>query len=222
MKKLFITLGICLFAGLMFSSCNDKGDNMDEYYRQIEEQERKIDASLAADKIKIEDYLASLTEEDALFDAEADTVKFPFSILDKDVRRGLWYKVITPPTDDSYEYKINGTGYLTYPKVKLNYTAKLLDGTLVESVETENFDFGAQSAVINYTWFYSFFPYSIRLNGDDRTVGGLTRDGLKKGSKFAVVTPSYFAYGSVVKTGGVENIPANSPLVYEFEVLEIE
>jgi len=70
-------------------------------------------------------------------------------------------------------------------------------------------------------WFYSFYPYSIELNAQERVLGGLTEEGLKVGSKFAVVVPSYLAYGSVSKTTDLGTIPANSPLVYEFEVLEI-
>ncbi|NGF57691.1 FKBP-type peptidyl-prolyl cis-trans isomerase [Parapedobacter sp. SGR-10] len=218
MKKLFKTFVILALGSFVLASCNDKTDiDLGQY----EEEERKFVAALAAEKVKIENYLANLTEEDALYEAEEDTVLVPLQFINDEVTRGMWYKVITPPTDDSYEYKISGSGYLTYPKVKLNYTAKLLDGTLVESAEGENYDFGSQSAVINYAWLYSFFPYSIRINSEDRVISGLTEDGLKVGSKFVVVVPSYLAYGSVVKTGGVEDIPANSPLVYEFEVLQI-
>jgi FKBP-type peptidyl-prolyl cis-trans isomerase len=194
-----------------------KNDGNDDWIKQYEEQERRIDSILTADKTKIQSYVA-----EHLPDAQEDTVTISFQYLNKpNVKRGFWYKVQQEPTDDSYEYKIGSTS-LVYPKVKLNYTAKLLDGTEVESAEGENFDFNQTSAVIKNAWFVSFFPYSIRLNSEDRTVGGLTKDGLKVGSIITVVTPSYFAYGSTAKTTSLGTIPANSPLVYEFEVISIE
>lgn len=212
MKNLFGKLLIVLALAVGFVSCM-KDDSNDDWLKQLEEQERMIDSVLSADKIKIKEYI-----EANLPDAIEDTVTFDFEYLKKpNVKRGIWYKVHQLATDDSYEYQIVGNQY-KFPRVKLNYTAKLLDGTLVETAENENFDFDAQSSVINNTWFISFFPYSIRLNSNDIIAGGLTEDGLKTGSIITVVTPSQYAYGTSAKT----NIPANSPLVYEFEVLSIQ
>lgn len=212
MKNLFGKLLIVLTVAVGFASCM-KEDGNDDWIKQAEEQERVIDSILTADKNKIKEYI-----EEHLPDAVEDTVTFDFQYLGKsNVKRGMWYKVQQLPTDDSYEYQVEGNAY-KYPKVKLNYTAKLLDGTVVESAEGENFNFAIQSSIINNAWFVSFFPYAIRLNSNDIPVGGLTKDGLKKGSIITVVTPSRYAYASTAKT----DIPANSPLVYEFEVISIE
>lgn len=72
---------------------------------------------------------------------------------------------------------------------------------------------------MNNVWVYAFFPYSIRFNGNDEIIGGLTKDGLKKGSIFRMVTPSYWAFDTRTN---IKDIPADSPLIYEFEVLAIE
>ncbi len=217
MKKLFKTFVILALGSFVLASCNDKTDiDLGQY----EEEERKFVAALAAEKVKIENYLANLTEEDALYEAEEDTVLVPLQFINDEVTRGIWYKVLSPPTDGSYEYKMNGN-YPKAAKIKINYTAKLLDGTVVESATEKNYDWGVQSTIMTAAWFYSFYPYSIELNAQERVLGGLTEEGLKVGSKFAVVVPSYLAYGSVSKTTDLGTIPANSPLVYEFEVLEI-
>lgn len=218
MKNLLGKLLVVLVLALGIASCA-KDNNNDDLYKQYEEQERIIDSTLAAQKIDIEAYVNA-----HLPDAEEDSITIYFQFLDKEVKRGIWYELDnTAVEDDSYEYEWTGTNYV-YPKVKLTYTAKLLDGTIVESAEEENFNFGIQSPVINNAWFVSFFPYSIRLNVTDKIVGGLTKDGLKKDSKITVVTPSYFTYGATKKTGTNEmpDIPANSPLVYEFTVISIQ
>lgn len=215
MKHLFKTLAFVVVGSLTFTSCTK--DNNDDITEQYREQELRIDSILNAQALDIEEYVA-----DNLPDAEQDDIYYPYNYIDKETKRGFWYKLDNSAVeDDSYEYKWTAAG-LTLPKVKLNYTAKLLDGTLVESATGEDFDFKVQSPVINYAWLYSFVPYSVRFNGEDKILEGLTEKGLKKGSKITVITPSVLAYGSTKKTGGVSDIPANSPLVYEFEVLEIE
>ncbi len=213
MKKLFKTLFVGFLVAGFISACN-KDDNED-YLKQFEEQELRIDSILNAQKIKIEEYVDA-----NLADAKEDSIYYNYRYINKKTKRGIWYRVESEPTDNTYEYKVNSTASaLIYPVAKLKYSAKLLDGTEVESDETgSTYNFGLTSSKINSAWIISFFPYAIKLNGDDIVVGGLTKNGLKKGSKITVVTPSPFAYGSAAQS----NIPANSPLVYEFEVLEIE
>jgi len=188
---------------------------MDEYYKQLEKQELRIDSILNAQKIDIEEYV-----ETHLEGAKEDSIYYNYSYIDKRTKRGLWYRVDSEPTDETYDYKVNSSATaLIYPTVKLKYSAKLLSGETVESdTEGSIYNFGVSSSKINSAWIISFFPYSIKLNGNDIVVGGLTKNGLKKGSKITVVTPSPFAYGSTAQS----SIPANSPLVYEFEVLSIE
>ena len=142
-------------------------------------------------------------------------------------KRGLWYQVLETPTDNAYEYKgqlVNSYyGYYfapILPKVKLKYTAKLLDGTIVQKdLEGSTYDLATTSnTIFNSAWQISFVPYIIKHNGENKVVNGLTTQGLKKGSKIKVITPSYWAF----EKKKVGEIPANSPLVYEFEVLEIQ
>ncbi|NGM60593.1 FKBP-type peptidyl-prolyl cis-trans isomerase [Sphingobacterium sp. SGG-5] len=218
MKNLFTTGTICLVAALTFASCA-KDDNNDDLYEQYRQQELRIDSILNAQKAEIEAYVTTNLSE-----AEPDSIYYPFSYIDKRTKRGIWY--LYEPGDneeEDYKYTINSTATnYVFPTVKLTYTAKLLDGTPVESEEAGTFNFSVGFSAFNDAWFLSFFPYSIRYNAQDYVVGGLTENGLQAGDKITVVTPSVLAYGSVKKTGGEADIPADSPLVYEFEVLEIE
>lgn len=216
MKTLFKLLFAFAITTTAFTSCMDKDDT--DYEGLQRKEESRVDSLLAAQKTEIEAY--AHTE---FTNPIQDTVNINLPLLNKKVKRGIWYEVVSAPTDDTYEYKIinSGTGLnLVYPKLKLKYKASLLNGTVVKSDDTGgNYDLGVNSPnVFNNVWFYSFFPYSIQWNGEDRIVGGLTRDGLKKGSIFRVVSPSYWAFDD--RTVG--DIGANSPLVYEFEVIEIQ
>lgn len=219
MKNLFSTLTAAVLMAITFNSCNDSVDV--DYEQQILQQERAIDSILSAEKIKIEEYV------DLHFQNEVeDTVKIRYTYLDKgQVNRGIWYEILNPPTDNSYEYKANGTSYqsLIPPTFKAKYTAKLLNGTVVQSdLQGTQYSFTTGSNnVFNNSWYFAFFPYAVKFNGVDVKIsglGGLTKDGLKKGSKIRYITPSLWAFGG----NKVGDIPANSPLVYEIEVLEIQ
>ncbi len=231
MKNLFKTALFAAVGALVFVSCNKKDDFDYEGERQrILEQEQLIDAQLSKEAIEIEDYVQ--THFGSL--AQQDSVLYPFYVLEKKVKRGFWFEVLAEPTEEdakAYDYKYNpsvGRGIpVIPPKVKVKYTARLLDGTLVESdTEGTTYDFGAQSKVINTAWVYSFLPYSIKYNGDDKIITGLIKNGLKKGHKIRVITPSLLAYGNVAKkadgTTFLKDIPANSIIIYEFEVLHVE
>ncbi len=212
MNKLFKTALVIALGSFVLSSCNNK-DTFD-YEGEYLKQEQTLDSLLSAQKVKIEAY-----KNEFMPNAIEDTLTNNFTYLNKKVKRGIWYVVESQPTDNSYSYSLNATGTaITYPKLKLKYTARLLDDTIVESdVVGTDYNLGVNSTKITSIWYISFFPYSIKFNANDIILGGLTKDGLKKGSKFKVITPSYYAYGSSSQT----TIPANSPLVYEFEVLEI-
>lgn len=233
MKNLFKTVLFAAVGAVVFVSCNSKNEYDIEAERaRILEQEKLIDAQLSKEAIEIEDYVqANFGSE-----AKADSVLYPFYVLEKKVKRGFWYKVLTTPTEEhdkayTWELTTSGNSYIAKPaKVKLKYTAKLLDGTVVESdSEGSTYDippFANQSKVFNAAWYYSFIPYSIKNNSNNIALGGFTEKGLKQGSVIRVVTPSIYAYGSVAKkadgTTFLKDIPANSPLVYEFEVLSIQ
>lgn len=213
MKKYFKTALFIALGSFVLTSCMDSGDEIDTDAQNLK-IEQELESLLAEQKIKIETY-----KNEFIPNAVEDTLTLNFTRLNKKIKRGIWYLVESEPTDNSYTYSINSSGNkVNYPKLKLKYTAKLLNNTVVESdLVGTDYNFEIPSNKITSIWLSSFFPYSTRFNGNDIILGGLTKDGLKKGSKFKVITPSYFAYGP----NSQGNIPANSPLVYEFEVLEI-
>lgn len=221
MKTLFKPLIVLLCTAVAFSSCmkDDSAEREEEQRRQQEE----VAASLAADKIKIEEYLLENPSETPGGWQEDDREE-TFSLIGKTVKTGIHFEVLAVPTeedDEAFEYEFSSSTGPVPPKVRVNYTASLLDGTEVQSGENENIDFAtfqSSSNIYNGVWIISFFPKSYRVNGEDRPYYGLTAKGLKKGSHIRVVTPSYWAFYN--RTVG--EIPANSPLVYEFEVLGIE
>jgi FKBP-type peptidyl-prolyl cis-trans isomerase FkpA len=219
MKKLFGLLAAVAFLTTTFTSCN-KSDDFDyaDYNRR---QEKAIDSLLTDEKLKIEDYV-----EANFTNPIEDTVTIKYSYIDKKTaKRGIWYEILSQPTDNSYEYKSNGTSYqnLIAPTFKAKFTAKLLNGTVVQSdTQGGQYSFaGSSNNTFNNAWYFAFFPYAVKFNNIDVKIldmGGLTKDGLKKGSKIRMITPSLWAFGA----NKVGDIPANSPLVYEFEVLEIQ
>lgn len=217
MKNLFSALSVAALMAFTFTSCNDSIDV--DYEQQILEQEKAIDSLLTLEKAKIEDYV------DANFSNPVeDTVQIRYTYLNKGpVKRGIWYEILSAPTDNSYEYKAVNTQQLTAPTFKAKYTAKLLNGTVVQSdLEGSQYSFTSNSNnIFNNAWYFAFFPYAVKFNGIDVKIsglGGLTKDGLKKGSKIRLVTPSLWGFGA----NKIGDIPANSPLVYEIEVLEIQ
>ena len=221
MKNLFKLLFAVVLTGVAFTSCMKDNDDYGNQEEELRKQEKDIDDLLTAQKIKIDEYINS---NDFFTNPIEDTIKMVYNFIDqKNTKRGIWYEVITEGVDESYEYKITFNGYqfqYVFPTIKLKYKAFLLDGTLVQSDEEgSTYNFGtASNRIVNTAWIYSFFPYSIKYNGENRILQGLTKNGLQKGSKFRMITPSYWAFGSATN----DKIPANSPLVYEFEVLEIQ
>lgn len=136
-----------------------------------------------------------------------------------DSASGISYKILAEG-DGVYQYKtkdtlVNGVTKqaLVYPKITVNYTGKLLNGTTFdENVTTEGFS-SSLSRLIP-AWQTAFFPKKIGEN----TIGGLTVAGLTKGSKIRIVTPSYWAYGNYASG----KVPANSPLDFIITVLNVQ
>lgn len=222
MKKLFTQLFALVIIGTAFTSCMKNDDNYDNTEEWKKEEER-VDSILNAEKIHIERLV-----HEAYPMAVEDSIYIKYNFITKKTKRGIWYEVLKTPTEEdekAYQYNVNSNGsQLLYPKVKLKYTATLLDGTIVqEDLEGSNYDLGVSNPnIIKNIWFNSFFPYSIKFNGQDIVLSGLTKTGLKKGSKLRVITPSYWAYGTKEATVNGKKIPANSPLIYVFEILTIE
>lgn len=215
MKNLIKPILAIAIVAVSFTSCMDESDPID-YTEQNRKIEARVDSVLDAQKEATEAY--ALAEFD---NPVQDTVLFPLDYLGKDVERGIWYDVISEPTDDEYEYEVNSTG-VVYPTVKVKYSVKSLTTgeTYIEDAAGSAYVLGGANAnpnVINQIWQTAFFPYSLSYNGRTLYANGLTKDGLKTGSKIKVVTPSVWAFD----TQNVGDIPANTPLVYEFEVLDI-
>ncbi|TDS15721.1 FKBP-type peptidyl-prolyl cis-trans isomerase [Sphingobacterium paludis] len=216
MKNLFKPLLVLAILAVTFTSCMNNDDNTDFAADRLKE-ERQIDSLLSKQATLIESYVSS-----NFANPQQDTLNYPFRYLDKKVKRGFWFEIDSTVTDNSYTYGFDNSGVLRFPKVKLKYTASLLNGEIVRS-DIAGSDYllnisASNSSIVNYVWQISFFPYSIKFNGNDRIIEGLTKSGLKKGNKFKVVTPSIYAFGAT----SVDKIPANSPIAYEFEVLGIE
>ncbi len=124
---------------------------------------------------------------------------------------GIWYELIAEGEPNSYEYKTIGVGgNLEAPIISVKYRVELLNGVLIE----ENVK-GMQSSLANMipAWQIMFLPKVV--NGMNTT--GLTEHGMQKGSHVRFVTPSPWAYRDA-ENG---NIPPNSPLYFEIEVLDI-
>jgi len=209
-------------SAVSFTSCVDKGDDTD-YEELLRSEQVRVESLLRTQKPNIETYVQGHPDAS---EWQEDTVKIRFHLLPNQptAKRGIWYRVVSDAdADNTYDYGLTSNGTLALPTVKLKYKANLLDGTQVQSDATgSDYSFtilmNGSNNVFNSTWYYSFFPYSIKFNGKDEIVNGLTKDGLRKGSKLQVVAPSYWAFDQ----RSLESIPANSPLVYEFEVMTIQ
>lgn len=143
--------------------------------------------------------------------------KLPVAVLDSN--SGIWYQVIAEG-DGAYEYKSKDS--IVYgetkkvpvtPKISVRYTGQLLDGTVFDQNQSQE---GMTGFLTQYipAWQIAFFPKKI----GDLKIGGLTVKGLSKGAKIRVITPSYWAYGNL--SNG--KIPANSPLDFMIEVVDIK
>lgn len=130
----------------------------------------------------------------------------------EDENSGIWYEILEEGEPGSYEYKVVNN-QIEAPTVTVKYTGKLLDGTQFDENQDED---GAEmplSRVIQ-AWQIAFLPQEI----DGAEVNGLTVDGLQVGAKIRIITPSIWAYRNQAQA----KIPANSPLEFEIEVLNIE
>lgn len=130
---------------------------------------------------------------------------------------GIWFDVLEAGDPDSYEYKLvqdqtdPNNRYVEAPDVLVKYTLKRLDNSVVEE-ETTGVEMALDGVI--YAWQYAFLPTQI----DGQAITGLTENGLKKGSRIRIATPSRWAY----RNSGNNGIPPNTPLVFDIEVLDIQ
>lgn len=154
---------------------------------------------------------AQMNIEKPLIQSYVET-NLPSATLDGNT--GIWFEVLAAGDPESYEYKTIGVGGpIEAPVITVKYTLRLLNGTVVEEVDTEA-GYTNSLAALMRAWHLAFLPSEI--NGEETS--GLTASGLKKGSKIRFVTPSFWAY----QNNASGSIPANSPLDFYIEVLKIE
>lgn len=143
---------------------------------------------------------------------------------------GIWFEVITPGDLSSYQYKVIADPYnpsqstIEPPVINVNYIGKLVEGNTVFDSDDDGFEISLANVVS--AWQFAFLPKEIRYDQDGDLleepvkfsgIGGLTTSGLGVGSVIRIVTPSLLAY----RNQGQGKVPANAPLYFEIEVLEI-
>jgi len=200
MNNLFKFLCVASVSILAFSSCT-KTDN--SYEEELIRERERVDSTLNAQKNSLKIF------------AEQN---FNNPILD--TATGIWWELLAPNENETYEYKLANAGYLYVvpPTVKVIYKAELLSGAQVEGSLTpvEKIIGGGQGFPM--AWQFAFYPKKLTYNSKEYPVGGFTAKGLKKGAKIRFVTSSVLAYDNVAKP----NIPADSPLYYTIEITEIK
>ncbi|MGK9118477.1 FKBP-type peptidyl-prolyl cis-trans isomerase [Olivibacter jilunii] len=200
-KILFLLFGVLI----AFSACNKT--DFDELQREQERQD-------SIERARIEKLIA---EQTPLLKAYVED-KWENPI--RDTATGIWYEVLNPGQSDSYTYKRSSTGQIVVPTVEVKYKGQLLNGTVFDETNdslANKKTFKTNLAQVIPAWQIAFLPRQIPYNGQNYPAGGLTANGLKKGSKIRFVTPSPWAYDEESR----DKIPANSPLVFEIEVVDI-
>lgn len=108
----------------------------------------------------------------------------------------------------------SGIKPVAFDTLKINYTGRMLDNsvfdTSLESVARENNIYNSNR---NYQ------PYEF-IFGKDRLVDGFeyALSKMDEGDRLIVIFPSIYGYGSTANGG----IPANSPLLFEIDLLEVK
>lgn len=203
MKKILTSISIVFTLGLilLISSCNKDKETFDPL------------AQLELEKPVIEAYVKK---------------NYPNAVQHE--KSGIWYEVIQVSEEVTYEYPLKDTlnqkwiwtqGIINY-KGKLISNGAVFDQTKDPSVGTELPLYmsltSGQGSVIN-AWLMAFYPKKYMNGLQELNLGMIFEKGAQKGTKFRIITPSYYAYGNRDDIG---QIPANSPLDFEIEVLKLE
>ncbi len=196
LKFIFLTL----LSVATLSSCL-KNDIQDDY--DYEAEAKRIDSVYKAQKPILAAYAAEKLGPEAIYNDSTQ----------------MWYKILAPATDNSYEYTINN-GYFVTPRATVKYKGEFLDGTVFDEPSLQQI-FTLNSNSIISAWLYAFYPKTVVYNGQTYHTG-LVPNGLKKGHKIIFVAPSPICYDKAGKKGGTKDIPANTPLVFTVEVINIE
>ncbi len=135
---------------------------------------------------------------------------------------GIWFEIVDEGMPNSYEYKVVDTTNmygqtvkaLRMPTITVRYTGKLISDNSVFDSNTTTAGLTSKLNNLIGAWQLAFIPKDI----GEFKFGGLTPSGLQIGSKIRIVTPSYYGYGASQQG----KIPANSPLFFEIEVVNIK
>jgi len=209
MKNVLKLIAIGLVGTFIFASCN-KGSDFD--YEKLQEEQRIKDS---IENARVQKHIK---DQAPALKAYA-TANFTNPILD--TASGIWYDVITEGDQSSYTYRFSQQGIVA-PEVTVKYKGQLLNGTVFDQTEADKSTTMSLGRAI-FAWQRMFVPKSISVNNQDYPTNmGVTPKGLKKNSKVKFVTPSPWAYDETeIKKEGKPTIPANSPLVFEIEVVDI-
>jgi len=193
MRKIYPVLWVLFFAFIL-TSCNK--DDVEVYDKQAAlEREAPV--------------LSSYITEQGLSDS---------AVLHQE--SGIWY-VLEKAGEGDFNYLDSTSAekaQLVNARILVKYSGKLLDGTVFEEKATiDSADLNNQYFQLGnmiQAWGFTFYPEKI----GQYEVGGILPEGLQKGAKIRIITPSVWAYGYMAK--GL--IPANSPLDFEIEVIDIK
>lgn len=194
--KNFKILLIALLAVVSVSSCmkNDDATPGIDY----EKERARIDSTLNKQKPILAEYAQENFENPVYNDSLQ-----------------MWYEIITPATDESFEYTLSGYSFVPV-SATVKYKGELLNGTVFDEATT-----GTVMTIGRGEWLQAFerafWPAKVTISGVDY-YPGLTPNGLKKGQKIRFVAPSPWCYDNQSR----EKIPADSPLVFTIEVTDIK
>lgn len=205
MKKLARLFVVIAIGSACFLGCS-KSEDFD-YERALEEQRIK-------DSLELERKKKIIAEQAGALKAFADQHMQGATLHDS---TGIWLQILEPGDNNSYTYQVSASGGILAPRISVKYKGTLLDGTVFDESKDDKAVEMSLASVIE-AWQLAFLPKTFRFNGVDYTTGGLTPNGFKKGAKFRIVTPSPWAYDTATR----EKIPANSPLYFEIEVVDIK
>src|SRR5690606_33805453 len=138
---------------------------------------------------------------------------------------GIWYILEEEGLQDStadgfYKYNINNANQIEVPRISVKYSGRLINtGAAFATDQTMN-----NQSLVNLIqgWHFAFLPKFIEDKKGVMQRNYLSIDilelGLQKGSKVRIFLPSPFGYANSTQP----NIPANSPLDFHIEVLEVK
>lgn len=115
----------------------------------------------------------------------------------------FWENVMTT----EYEIQIGDT-------LLIDYTGKLLNNTIFD---TTNDSIATANNIRNPQRAYEPYPYIV---GRDRFIQGFefALSKMQEGDKVITLFPSFYGYGTTPQG----NIPANSPLIFEIDLVQIK